>query len=332
MRKRPNIVVVGSLMLDLVAAAPRVPDMGESVIGTSFYTAPGGKGANQAVQCARLGAGVTMAGCVGEDAFGAQVLETVSASGVDISHVKTTKEHTTGTTNIHLEVRPTGVQNRILSVPGANFDLTVDDLDWLRDSIRDFDLMMLQLEVPMEVTKFAARCAHEAGIPVMLNPAPAAPLDAELLSCVTWLSPNETEAAAITGHPLRVTRDGVDASDLEEVVRILRGKGVDRVIVTLGENGSVFCDGSRTIRSECVPSDEVRDPTAAGDSFVAAFCVGITAGLSEEEALRFAGTAASITVYGTGAMPSLPDLAQVRENLARHSCPAALLEKLNALD
>ncbi|WP_326974775.1 ribokinase [Caproicibacter sp. BJN0012] len=310
--KKPKILVVGSFMMDLIASAPRVPGMGETVIGTSFRTAPGGKGANQAVQCARLGASVTMAGCVGGDAFGREMTDAAKKSGVDVSHVKISGEHSSGVGNIQLETSEHGARNRILVVPGANFDLTPDDLKWMKDEIGQFDLLMLQLELTMPVVKYAAACAHAAGVPVMLNPAPAAPLDAELLECVTYLSPNEHEAALLTGLPLRADGGAVNREDLKKVTDALRAKGVDRVIVTLGGNGSAIAGAEGIRYTPCVSMPDVKDPTAAGDSFVAAFCTGITAGLPEREALAFASHAAAVTVSRMGAMPSLPTAAEVQ--------------------
>ena len=331
MLKKPKILVVGSFMMDLIASAPRVPNLGETVIGTSFRTAPGGKGANQAVQCARLGAQTTMVGCVGDDAFGRELLDTVRSSGADVSRVKISASQPTGIAHIQLEVSEQHVQNRILVVPGANYDLTPGDLAWLREGVKDYDLMMLQLELPMEVVEFAAACAHSAGVPVMLNPAPAAPLPPALLACVTYLSPNEFEAALLAGLPLRVDENGVQEDDLRQVTAVLRDRGVDKVIVTLGSNGSVLCDGLGIQKVPCVRMPEVKDPTAAGDSFVAAFCTGVTAGLPEREALAFASHTAAITVSGMGAMPSLPVIGQVQALMARRSYAGFALQALDAL-
>lgn len=317
MLRKPNILVVGSFMMDLIASAPRVPDLGETVIGTSFRTAPGGKGANQAVQCARLCANVTMAGCVGGDSFGKKLLQTASSSGVDISHVKISPENSSGVGNIQLQVSESGTQNRILVVPGANYDLTPEDLNWLKDEIGSYDLVMLQLELSMEVTKFTAACAREAGVPVMLNPAPAAPLDNDLLSCITYLSPNEHEAALLSGLTLHTDESGADKEDLSRMIHQLRSKGVGNVIVTLGSNGAVCANDSGIQYTPCVNLLNVKDPTAAGDSFVAAFCTGVTAGLSVKEALDFASYTAAITVSRMGAMPSLPTLNEVRELMAK---------------
>lgn len=314
MRKleRPKILVVGSFMMDLISTGTRLPNMGETVIGTSFRTAPGGKGINQAVQCARLGARVTMAGCVGADAFGREMLSAAKESGVDISHVKVSRSCASGVGNVQLEIRENNAQNRILVIPGANFDLMVEDLDWLEKEIEDYDLVMLQLEMTMEVTKYVAACAHRAGVPVMLNPAPARELEKELLSCVTYLSPNEHEAALLSGHVLQSDDSGINREDLDRIYQALKEKGVEKLIVTLGGNGSVLCGADEMIFTDCVRMPEVKDPTAAGDSFVAAFCTGITAGLTEREALAFASHTAAITVSGMGAIPSLPDMQSVQ--------------------
>lgn len=310
-QKKGKILVVGSFMMDLIASAGRVPNMGETVIGDDFRTAPGGKGANQAVQCARLGADVAMAGCVGDDAFGKEMLEMVRSAGVDVSRVKISGSKPSGVGNIQLEVTEKGVQNRILVVPGANYDLTPADFDWLEAEIGAYDLVMMQLELPMEITEYVAACAHKAGVPVMLNPAPAAELSANLLSHVAYLSPNEHEAALLTGHPIQVGEDGADEADLKAVATTLHEAGVKNLIVTLGSNGSVICSGGQIHHAECVRMQDVKDPTAAGDSFIAAFCTGITSGMSEEDALIFASHTAAITVCGMGGIPSLPTLEQV---------------------
>ena len=331
MLRKPKILVVGSFMMDLIASAPRVPNLGETVIGTRFQTAPGGKGANQAVQCARLGADTTMVGSVGDDAFGRIMMDTAAASGVDVSHVKVCPDVSSGVAQIQLEVRENGVQNRILVVPGANYALSPADLEWLREDVKQYDLVMLQLELTMETTKFVAKCAHDAGVPVMLNPAPAAVLDEDLLACVTYLSPNEVEAALISGLPLRADENGVDQGDLERVTERLCGLGIEKVMITLGGNGSVLCDTDGMHRTACVKMPEVKDPTAAGDSFVAAFCTGITAGLPEDEALAFASHTAAITVSGMGAMPSLPTVEQVQQLLRQRQYSGFDAAELDAL-
>ena len=312
MLKKPKILVVGSFMMDLIASTKRAPNSGETVIGLKFQTAPGGKGANQAVQCARLGAHVTMVGQVGDDAFGKIMTDTAAAAGVDVSHVTVDKNESSGVGHILLEVTEHGAQNRITVVPGANFTLKSEDVAWLKDEIGQYDLLMMQLELPMDVICTVASYAKAAGVPVMLNPAPAAPLPEELLACVTYLSPNEHEAAAITGQRLYADENGVNEEDMKKVAAALREKGVENVIITLGGNGSAVAGADGVHYTACVKMDHVADPTAAGDSFVAAFCTGITAGLSQDQALNFASHTAAITVSRMGAMPSLPTVAEVQ--------------------
>ena len=312
MLKRPNILVLGSFVMDLTATTKRVPNAGESVIGMKFTTAPGGKGANQAVQCAKLGAHVTMVGRVWADAFGTIMMETAAAAGVDVSRVITDERVPSGTALILVEVNEEGVQNRITICPGANSAMTVEDIAWLKEEIGDYDMLMMQFELPMEVVETAAKWARAAGVPVMVNPAPAAPIPATLLTYTDYLSPNESEAASISNHPLRVGPDGVDKDDVVAAAEIFREKGVKHLIITLGENGSVITgeDGLHFI--PCVKMERVVDPTAAGDSFVASFCTGVCAGLPQREALALASHASAIAVSRMGAMPSLPTISEVQ--------------------
>ena len=312
MLKKPNILVVGSFMMDLIASTKRAPNSGETVIGLKFQTAPGGKGANQAVQCARLGAHVTMVGQVGDDAFGKIMTDTAAAAGVDVSHVSVDPQESSGVGHITLEVTEHGAQNRITVCPGANFTITVDDVAWLREEIGRFDLVMMQFELPMDVIEAVAQWAHDAGVPVMINPAPAAPMSDRLLACATYLSPNEHEAALIAGHPIRTDAQGVCREDVAAVAAAFRKKGVEHLIITLGENGSVAAGAEGIHETPCVRMPHVADPTAAGDSFVAAFCTGVCAGLPQGEALAFASHTAAITVTRIGAIPSLPTAAEVQ--------------------
>lgn len=312
MLKKPKILVVGSFVMDLIASTKVAPKSGETVIGLKFNTAPGGKGANQAVQCARLGADTVMVGRVGSDAFGDIMLKTAAEAGVDVSHVSRDPEESSGVGHITLEVTEHGAQNRITVCPGANHKITVDDVRWLQNEIQRFDMLMLQFELPMEVNEAVAKWAHDAGVPVMINPAPSAPISDLLMSCATYISPNEHEAAAISGHPISV-ENGINYDDIRAVTEIFRDKGTENLIITLGENGSVLAGEDGTIHQPCVKMPHVADPTAAGDSFVAAFCTGITAGLSKKDALAFASHTAAITVSRMGAMPSLPTIDEVQQ-------------------
>ena len=322
MLKKPRILVVGSLSMDLTASARRAPGAGETVIGLSFSTAPGGKGANQAVQCARLGARTTFVGQVGADPFGSSLLETVEAQGVDTSRVTVDPSAPTGVAQILLEITDQGAQNRITACPGANFTLTVDQVSWLEGAIGDYDMVLLQFELPMAVNEAVAGWARAAGVPVMVNPAPAAPLSPALTACATYLSPNEYEAAALSGLPIRSDAAGFSLEDVAAAAMDLRAQGAAYVLVTLGEHGAVLAGPEGLQQTPCVRMPQVADPTAAGDSFVAAFCTGLCAGLSQGEALTFASHAAALTVSRSGAMPSLPTAAQVQTLLRERGCSA----------
>ena len=331
MQRKPRFLVVGSFVMDVIATTERVPAAGQTVYGKSFHTAPGGKGANQALQCARLGAQVTMMGCVGDDLFGRQLLETPRAAGVDVSRVAVRPGISSGVGHVTLEVTEHTAQNRIVVIPGANQTLTVEEVSWLKTEMPSFDMVLLQLEIPIEVNLAVAGWAREAGVPVMLNPAPATDLDDRLLKLVTYLTPNEQEASAETGLPLRMDERGIQRDDMKKIAAALWTKGVENVIITLGGNGSavVMGDGIRYI--PCVHMDHVADPTAAGDSFVAALCVALSIGLPQEEALAFASHTAAITVSRMGAMPSLPTLDEVIQLLRERDYQGFDLALLDAL-
>ena len=331
MQRKPRILVVGSFVMDVIATTERVPAAGQTVYGKSFHTAPGGKGANQALQCARLGAQVTMMGCVGDDLFGRQLLDPPRAAGVDVSRVVVRSGISSGVGHVTLEVTEHTAQNRIVVIPGANQTLTVEEVSWLKAEMPSFDMVLLQLEIPIEVNLAVAGWAREAGVPVMLNPAPATDLDDRLLKLVTYLTPNEQEASAETGLPLRMDERGIQRDDLKKIAAALWTKGVENVIITLGGNGSavVMGDGIRYI--PCVHMDHVADPTAAGDSFVAALCVALSIGLPQEEALAFASHTAAITVSRMGAMPSLPTLDEVIQLLRERDYQGFDLALLDAL-
>ena len=314
MFKRPKILIAGSFNMDLTASCTRAPQAGETVIGKKFRTAPGGKGFNQAVQCARLGADVTMVGKVGEDDFGRALLEAAKGEGIDISHVLADPDEATGIAIITLEETDEGTQNRIVVCPGANFTISAQEIGWLREAVGNYDMVIMQFELPMEIVETIAEWAHEAGVPVMVNPAPAAPMSDRLLGAVTYLSPNEHEAAILTGHSISV-ENGIDYDDVRTVVDAFRKRGVKNLIITMGGNGSVAMGESGIHHTECVKMPHVADPTAAGDSFVASFCTVLAAGLPVDKALDFASHAAAITVTRMGAMPSLPTITEVRELL-----------------
>ena len=331
MSRRPKILVAGIFVMDLIASTKVVPNSGETVLGMRLQTVPGGKGANQAVQAARLGADVTMVGRVGDDVFGRAVVSAAAEAGVDVSHVTVDPDEPTGASSITLEVTETSANNRIIVCPGANHTITLDQLAWLRDEIGNYDMVLLQFELEMFVNEAIAALAHEAGVPVMVNPAPAAPIPDGLLRCTTYLSPNEHEAAAIAGHPLRVEAGSINAGDLHAVTDYFHGKGVEKLIITLGENGSVASGKDGTIHVGSVHMPHVEDTTAAGDSFIASFCTGLCAGLPEQQALTFASHVAAITVSRMGAIPSLPTADEVTALMRERRVTDFDYEKLSVL-
>ena len=312
MVKQSRILVVGSFVMDLIVTTPKFPAAGETVLGTGFQTAPGGKGANQAIQAAKLGADVTMVGKLGLDAFGEALLGSMRDAGVHVEHVARTADHPSAIGNIQIESVP-GKQsmNRIIVVSGANMQITDADIDFLRQEIGSFDMVLLQFEIPMHINETVARLAYEAGVPVMLNPAPSAPISDELIRCSTYICPNEHEAFDLTGVQIG-KQDGMpNLDDIRRCADVLIGKGCKNVLLTLGEAGAVLCSADALIHSPCAKGVTAVDPTAAGDSFIGSFCTYIGAGLDVEEALFRANHTAALTVSRMGAQPSLPTQAEV---------------------
>ena len=316
MKRVPHILVVGSLVLDQIGTTTVFPKEGETVFGQSFSTAPGGKGANQAVQCARLGAKVTMVGKIGTDSNGQIMLAACKASGINTDHIMTAPECATGCSMIILEEGIDGSRrNRILVLPGANMTIRPMDLTFLEEAITQYDLVMLQLEIPMEVNVYVAQCARRHGIPVMLNSAPSSPLPPELTECLTYISPNEHEAQDLTGVVIAHRGSWVDEEAVKEAAAILQKKGAKNVLITLGSAGAAMVTEVGFMFSPAVPDVRCVDPTAAGDSFVGAFCYAVCAGLTGQQALRFANCTAARTVSRMGAMPSLPSMEELLEYL-----------------
>ncbi len=291
----PRIVVVGSSNTDLVVRAPALPGPGETVLGSAFLVAPGGKGANQAVAAARLGGRVTLVARLGADEFGDRALAALGREGVDTTFVARDAEAASG---VALIVVSESGENAIAVAPGANMRLTAADVDRAAPAIREADMLLLQLETPLPTVRHAATLAMRAGVPVILNPAPAAPLG-ELLSRVSVLTPNEPEAAALTGG----SASGVDA-DRQAALR-LHASGVRDVVITLGREGALM-EGEAG--SGHVPGCAVTavDTTAAGDAFNGALAVALAEGASLGRAVRFANRAAALSTTEPGAQSSLP--------------------------
>lgn len=309
--KRPKILVVGSAVMDLIVSAGRLPASGETVIGHGFRTAAGGKGANQAVQAARLGAEVTMVGKVGADAFGQELIASLRSAGVDTGHIGIATDVPSAVGNVQLERTAAGTANRIVVVPGANHAIVPEDVAFLQEDIAAYDMVILQLEIPMAVNELVIGYACDKGVPVMLNAAPYAAIAPQVLKRLAYISPNEHEAGEMVGFP-------VDEDDaVRRAVQTLLGQGIANVIITLGGRGAAFGNAQEFFLCPCVPGVTPKDPTAAGDSFVGAFCVGVCSGLSDRRAMELARYAAALTVSRMGAQPSLPTLPEVRELMHR---------------
>jgi len=318
--ERTRILVVGSINMDMTIRTKKLPEEGETVTdGISFSTAPGGKGANQAVQAARLGAHVTMVGCVGRDAFGDELLKSLAKEGINISHVRICEDAGTGIANILLEEKEgEKTKNRIIVVSGANMKIDENDILFLEEDIQDFDMVILQMEIPMEINRAVVQYAYSKGVPVMFNPAPPSPLSSEVLEKIEFIAPNKHEAEAITGFKIIKDAEGVDIESTKMALLKLLDMGVENAVITLGSDGVCFMNKTKFLRCPCINIVQVIDPTAAGDSFISAFCMAICNGIDEEKALWFASYAAAVTVSRLGAQPSLPNYHDVVQ-LAVHN-------------
>jgi ribokinase len=291
-----RVTVVGSLNMDLVIRTPRIPSPGETIIGSAFQTVPGGKGANQAVAAARLGAQISMVGRVGQDAFGQALLHNIVGDGIDATHVTHDPEAATG---VALIVVDDLGENSIVVASGSNMRLSSADVDEAEAAIARASALLLQLENPLETAIRAAEIARVHRVPTILNPAPARSLPRRLLELVDVLVPNESEAALLSNMGTK------DLSGAKAAALALRGKGVGVVILTLGEQGALLAG---EVGTEFFAAFDVTpvDTTAAGDAFVAGFAVALAEGKPMTEAVRWGNAAGALTVTRLGAQPSLP--------------------------
>jgi ribokinase len=304
------ILVVGSLNMDLVARCQRLPAKGQTVFGQDFFTAAGGKGANQAVAAARLGARVAMAGCIGTDAFGDALTAGLRDAGIGTDTV-TPVGRPTGTALITIDAEGA---NTIVVISGANAACDTALVDRALASAGGPGILLLQNEIPADATAHAIRVAHASGWFVMLNPAPAGPLAGELLPLIDILAPNETEAASITGLSVSGRAGALAAA------RHLVSRGGRGVLITLGGDGALYCDPSRCLHCPAVAVQAV-DTTAAGDAYIGALGAALAEGRGLPESLGFAAAAAALSVTRLGAQPSLPSRAELAGFIARHGTP-----------
>ena len=305
--KTPTIVVLGGINMDLIGIAPRLPAPGETVRGERFYTAPGGKGANQAVAAARLGARVRMVGRVGQDVFGPQLLDGLRDEGIDVSAVATDRDHSSGIAIILLDARR---QNHIVAIYGANTECDEVQVSAVEAAVEDADSLLLQLEVPLPVSLAAAEAAKRLGVRVIWDPAPAAELPPEAYAATDVLTPNQIEAEALTGIAVR------DAASAREAAHVLLARGA-AVVVKLGESGAYFASTEHSGHMPTFDVDVV-DTIAAGDAFGGALAVALAEGRGLEEAVRWATAAGALAVTRPGAQEAMPHRAEV-EALLGHT-------------
>lgn len=295
------ILVIGSINMDLVLRTPRMPLPGETLAGASFMSIPGGKGANQAVACARLcapGTPVAMVACLGTDAFGRQLRQSLRDNGVDDIGIREVAGQSTGIASILVDDQ---AQNSIVVVAGANGCVSAEQVEQAREQIAAASIVLLQLEIPMPAVMRAVELAHELGKTVVLNPAPAASLPAGMLEKIDYLVLNEIEAAMLVGQD-----PGVAAMDIAMLASRLRGLGARNVVVTLGRDGAYgdFAVGGQGH----MPARAVQavDTTAAGDTFIGGFISALAQGSGELEAIAWGQAAAAISVTRVGAQTSIP--------------------------
>ncbi len=301
MSRSSRIVVVGSSNTDMVVAAPRLPAPGETVLGGTFLMAAGGKGANQAVAAARLGAGVSLVARIGDDLFGDRALAGFEREGIATRLVRRDREAPSGVALILVDEAG---ENLISVAPGANARLDPDDVEAAREEIESAALVLLQLEVPLDCVRKAARIARAADVGVLLDPAPARELDAGLLGDTTILTPNEGEAERLTG--MRVT----DEDSAYRAAAELRSRGVEIVVVTLGAAGCFLLSAEHRLAIRA-PEVEAVDTTAAGDVFNGALAWRLASGAALPEALETACRAAALSTTRRGAQPSMPSRGEV---------------------
>ena len=306
-----SIAVVGSVNLDLVCRGQRIPAPGETVTGEEFQTFHGGKGANQAVAIGRLGYPVSMVAKVGDDEFGSRLRRGLEQAKVDVGAVATARRTASGVALISVDAQG---QNSIIVVPGANGKVLPRDLDKALSRLRSAGIILAQLEIPLETVEHLSVVAERYKVPLMLDPAPARPLSADLLRRVTYLTPNESEAAALCGTAIGDLTPQTAPAYSEKLLK----NGAANVIIKMGGHGAYVAgaDGTRTL----VPGFKVKviDSTAAGDAFNGGLAVALMRGMNLVEAVRFAAAVGAVSVTRPGAQPAMPTAREVSRLLHGH--------------
>jgi len=294
--------------MDLVVRTPRFPRPGETLTGKGFFSAPGGKGANQAVAAARLGAPTWMVGRVGRDVFADSLLASLQASGVQTDAVFQDPSQPSGIALITVDDQ---AENQIIIVPGANGQVGEADLERMRPLLHPGGVLLLQLETTLPGVMAAARLARQHGLVVVLDPAPAIPLPGEIFPLLDWITPNENEAALLAGHPVQT------AEAAQQAANELQRRGVPNVVIKMGSRGAFW---SSPQGGQMLPPFRVQpvDTVAAGDAFNGALAAGLVASLPTPEVLRRACAAGAISTTRPGAQPSMPSLDELEEFLGNH--------------
>ena len=302
---KPKIVVLGSINMDLVAVAPSLPNPGETVMGDSFASLPGGKGANQAVAAARLGVDVRMIGRVGDDVFGPMLIESLQANGVDVTDVVTTPGVSSGIAVVLLDDER---ENYIVGIYGANMACDEVQVEAASRAVEGADALLLQMEIPLDVSLEAARIVRRMGVRVVYDPAPPSEIPLSCYEAFDIIAPNQSEAEVLTG----VAVEGVESA--YEAASILRERGARVALIKLGEQGVVYSADQGVGH---VPAFEVdaMDTVAAGDGFAGALAVALAEGQPLEDALRFASAAGALVVTKRGAQDAMPNRVEVEQLL-----------------
>ena len=312
---KPNeskrVVVMGSFVADLAFRTPKLPAWGETVMGSEFRLGPGGKGSNQAVAAARLGARVSFVSKLGRDPFGDLARNTYKAEGIDAAYCFETTEHATGGASI--VVHESRGENAIVVVPGACFTMTTADVDRAAELIRDAAMFVTQLELPIPIVAYGLGLAHKAGVPTILNPAPAFPLPQSVYPLCDYFTPNESEAAALLGEAV------ANIDDATRAAGEFLSRGVRNVIITLGAEGALVKNRDVTKHVRAFDAGPVVETTGAGDAFNGGFAVALAEGKDVVEATRFGCAVAGISVTRPGTAPSMPSRAEVDALLRKAS-------------